>query len=153
MGDWQFFNLHFCSRRTLYVLKQKVQYCQNFTEITALSRNVFWESGRKGDLETTSKLEVRICGRMGANKGMSAAKINPKPVEVRHWMSGGGKGVKLQNIWGMWRRKSILEMNGRCTAWVEIAKWFKQVKWFEIVTCLRTLWIFSFFYYCRNFPC
>lgn len=101
--------------------------------------------GSQGDLETTSKLEVRICGRMGANKGMSAAKINPNPVEVRHWMSGGNKGVKLQNIWGMWRRKSILEMNGRCTVWVEIAKWFKQVKWFEIVTCLRTLWIFSFF--------
>ena len=67
----------FCSRRTLYGLRQKVQYCQNFTEITAVSRNVFWESGRKGDLETTSKQEIRMCGRMGANKGMSAAKINP----------------------------------------------------------------------------
>lgn len=69
----------------------------------------------------------------------------PKPSRSQALNEWGDKGVKLQNIWGMWRRKSILEMNGRCTVWVEIAKWFKQVKWFEIVTCLRTLWIFSFF--------
>lgn len=37
----------------------------------------FGSQGRKGDLERTSKLEVRIRWRMGANKGMSAAKIKP----------------------------------------------------------------------------
>lgn len=34
-----------------------------------------FESRRKGDLETTSKVEVRMCWRKGDNKGMSAAKI------------------------------------------------------------------------------
>lgn len=81
-----------------------------------------FESRRKGDLETTSKVEVRMCWRKGDNKGMSAAKITQIYSRSQVLDGWGDKRVKLQNIWGMWRSKSILEMNGRCTAWVEIAK-------------------------------
>lgn len=60
---------------------------------------------------------------------------------------GGG----WQNIWG---RKGIWEMNGRRLAWAE-PRWSERVKWFEIVTCLRTWWIFFsiiFFIAAESFP-
>jgi len=106
--------------------------------------------GREGDLETTSELEVRVCWRTGAKKGMSAAKIKRDLQQSQALNGWGDKRVKSQNIWGMWRRKSILAANGRC----EIAERFKQVKWFEMVACRRTLWMFFIFFYdWINFPC
>lgn len=48
-GDKEVFNVHFCSRRTLYGLRQIVQYCQSSPEIIALGGKVFREEERPGN--------------------------------------------------------------------------------------------------------
>lgn len=56
----------------------------------------------------------------------SRAETKAQPNSGTEW--AWGKRTELQNAWGVLRRKRIVETNRRCPGWVEIAKWFKQVK-------------------------
>lgn len=57
----------------------------------------------------------------GCQERYVRSQITPNVEEMGSADGVEGEIVESQNIWGMLSRKSILEMNGRCAAWVETA--------------------------------